>query len=361
MDESQTLYEGGRDGYHTYRIPSLLMVANGEILAFCEGRRDHPHDTGQIDLLMKRSTDGGRNWSSQEVVLSEPEMTCGNPCPVLDRETGVLVMAFCKNRSDGPQKMTMEGKAPRTVWTMQSPDHGRTWSQPVEITGSVKKSSWTWYGTGPGHGLQLTDGRLIIPCVHTTGLRFDETDRFGAHLIYSDDHGATWRIGAVLSYPGDECAAVQLDDGSVYLNSRTKKPCMERSFGISRDGGLSFLEEGPHPELPEPKTKSDGCQGSLLQVPAPEGEGTWLIFCNPACPSRKRRGLTLQVSRDQGRTWQAGLVLNPGPSGYSDLALTGHGAILCLFEAGEARYSERLVLVRLESEQVFGACPPVPF
>ncbi len=353
--ESHILFDGGRDGYHTYRIPALLVAANGDLLAFCEGRRDSKSDSGQIDLLMKRSTDGGRTWSDQTVVASEPGMTCGNPCPVVDRDTGHILMPFSKNRADGGEKLIVQGKAPRTVWITRSTNHGATWSEPEEITAQVKKNIWTWYATGPGHALQLASGRLIIPCDHKISVDIPHTDEafargVGSHLIYSDDHGATWQIGAILCLPGNECCALECDDGSVYLNCRTRSQYGVRSFGRSRDGGLSFIEEGFHPELFEPCRFQGGCQGSLLKLPGAAGGGSRFLFCNPATNSEERKRLAIHVSDDQGRTWREARVLFEGPSAYSDLALTTDGMVACLHEAGDKEYNERLVFTRFRPE-----------
>jgi len=68
----------------------------------------------------------------------------------------------------------------------------RSWSAPVEITAQVKKPEWTWYATGPGNGIQLKSGRLVIPCDHNT----TDNRRF-SHVIYSDDAGATWKLGGI--------------------------------------------------------------------------------------------------------------------------------------------------------------------
>lgn len=350
----QTLFTSGDGGYHTYRIPSLILTGNGDLLAICEGRRDSSSDTGQIDLLMKRSGDGGRSWSDQGVVITKPDMTCGNPCPVLDPATGALVLVFCQNRSADSEKDIKAGKASRTIWVMKSDDHGQTFSAPVEITPQVKKNTWTWYATGPGHGLALSGGRLVIPCDHNVGIRHDDTDPFGSHLIYSDDHGDTWRIGAILSLPGNECCALELDDGTVYLNCRTRSTYGVRSYGFSRDGGLSFLEEGFHEELVEPRRGNGGCEGSLLKLPRPDGGASILLFCNPATSEEDRKRLAIHVSRDQGRTWTETKVIHPGPAAYSDLAMTADGTVVCLYEGGEEEYKEGLQFCRFRPEEVLG-------
>ncbi len=344
--EPQALFEGGHDGYNTYRIPALIVAANGDLLAFCEGRRDSAGDSGQIDLLMKRSTDDGRTWNEQTLVATEPDVTCGNPCPVVDRATGHILMPFCKNLAEGSEPVIIQGKAPRTVWLTRSADHGRSWSDPVEITAQTKKNVWTWYATGPGQGLQLSNGRIVIPCDHMTGVHFDHNDPYGSHLIYTDDHGETWHIGAILSLPGNECCALECDDGSVYLNARTRKDPGVRSFGYSRDDGLSFIEEGLHRELSEPTMYAGGCQGCLLRLPGTDGTASSFLFCNPSGESRER--LAIHVSEDQGRTWREQQVLCEGPTAYSDLALLPDGSIACLYECGQDNPYEQIVFTRME-------------
>ncbi|MFP4175932.1 MAG: sialidase family protein [Candidatus Brocadiia bacterium] len=351
MDNSQVIFNGGEAGYNTYRIPALLRAPGGDLLLFCEGRKHDRHDTGQIDILMKRSQNGGDTWGAQEVVVSEPEMTCGNPCPVVDRATGHILLPFCKNRSDGGQNLIAQGKAPRTVWLTRSTDEGRSWREPEEITDQVKKNSWTWYATGPGHGIQLSNGRLVVPCDHNVGVYHQRgKDPYGSHVIYSDDHGETWHIGAILSLPGNECGVAEVDDDTLYLNARTRAEHGVRSYGFSYDGGLSFMEEGFHSELVEPQLYAGGCQGSLLKVRDPESEADLLLFCNPATSSEERKRLAIHVSEDGGHSWSEARVIQPGPAGYSDMVESEDGAIVCVHEAGNEAYHERLEVSRFSVE-----------
>ena len=340
------LWVSGQGGYHTYRIPALVVSTQGTILAFCEGRRDSRSDSGKIDLLLRRSSDGGRNWGETQVVCGEEAVTCGNPCPVVDAATGTIWLPFCKNLSDGPEKLIIEGKAPRTVWVTRSDDDGETWSDPVEITDQTKDPSWTWYATGPCHGIQLADGRMVVPCDLVVGRTFKRPeDPRHSHVIYSDDHGATWRIGGVLTEGTNESCAVETADGQVYLNARNhRQDDKHRAYAWSSDRGDSFGAWQRDPALPEPI-----CQASLTRfTTARDLDKNRVLFANPA--SFERMNMTVRLSYDECRTWPVAKALHPGCSAYSDLAVAPDMAILCLYERGEAGPYETLTLARFDLE-----------
>lgn len=338
--ELTDLFVSGRGGYHTYRIPALAVTPSGVLLAFCEGRLASSRDSGQIDLLLRRSADGGRTWTEAQVVATEPDITCGNPCPIVDRDTGAIWLPFCKNNANGPEHDIIAGKAPRTVWLTHSTDDGATWAAPREITPAVKRPDWTWYATGPCHGIQLRGGRLLAPCNHVAAKNFNLDDSYHSHVIFSDDHGATWQIGGTVPLDTNECCAVETADGGLYLNCRNRRGPRGRVTAWSRDGGTSFSPPVHDDTLIEPV-----CQASAARLTlAGAQERNRVLFCNPASLERTR--LTLRLSYDECRTWPAARVLHAGPSAYSDLAVLPDGTICCLFEQGDRSPYERLVLAR---------------
>ena len=140
MYEETKLFVSGTEGYNTYRIPALVVSNKGTILAFCEARKNAGSDTDDIDLALKRSFDNGQTWEPMRIIVDYGPNVAGNPAPVVDRDTGVIWLLFCKNLADGPEGMIIAGEAPRTVWVTSSADDGVTWAEPKEINGDVKAS-----------------------------------------------------------------------------------------------------------------------------------------------------------------------------------------------------------------------------
>ena len=336
------LFTSGQDGYHTYRIPALIGASSGALLAFCEGRKHGGADSGDIDLLVKRSTDLGRTWSEQRVIWDDGPNTCGNPCPVLDRETGVLWLLMTWNDGADPESRIVEqtSRDTRRVFITSSTDDGLTWAEPQEITARVKLPEWTWYATGPGAGIQIERGphrgRLLIPCDHIEA----ETKHFYSHVIYSDDHGETWQLGGRTPQAQvNECEVVELTRNRLMLNMRNygrSKPCRQVAF--SADGGLTWKDQHHDPTLIEPV-----CQASIRRYSWPERGENIILFSNPASDS-DRVNMTLRLSYDEGDTWPIAKTLHPGPSAYSSLAVLPNGEIACLYEGGEEHRREAIIL-----------------
>jgi sialidase-1 len=348
VQERTNLFVSGQGGYHTYRIPSLLATARGTLLAFAEGRKQGRGDAGDIDLLVRRSEDEGRTWQPPQTVWDDGPNTCGNPCPVADRDTGTIWLLMTWNRGDDPEPkiIAQESKDTRRVFVARSTDEGRTWSRPQDITAAVKPTNWTWYATGPGAGIQLERGphrgRLLIACDHIEA----RTRHYDSHVVYSDDRGRTWKLGG--STPGhqvNECEVAELAGHRLLLNMRNYDPAQRtRQQALSDDGGMTWTEQRHVPELLEPV-----CQASLRRFSWPgEGRRSVLLFANPASTRRER--LTVRASFDEGRTWPAARLLDPRPSAYSSLAVLPGGAIGILYEAGEKSPYETLVFGRFTLE-----------
>lgn len=334
------VFVAGEGGYHTYRIPSAIVTPRGSLLAFAEARRAGAADAGDIDLVSRRSDDGGRTWSPMVVVGDNGPNTFGNPCAVVDRATGTIWLLTTHNRGDDAERDILAGtsRGTRTVWVMKSTDDGRTWSVPVEITASAKRPGWTWYATGPGIGIQLRSGRLVIPANHAVA----GTQAHRAHLLSSDDHGANWSVGAISVDGTNESQVVELADGRLMLNSRNH-PAKARNFRVvstSVDGGQTLSAALEEPALPEPPA-----QASLIRLPtAAANGGQRLLFSNPAGPTRER--MTVRLSDDDGHTWPLARALHEGPAAYSCLVVLPDGTAGVLYERGDRSPYERISFAR---------------
>jgi sialidase-1 len=338
------VYVSGEAGYHTFRIPSVIATQNGTLLAFAEGRRVGASDAGDIDLVVKRSRDGGRSWSPLQVVGDNGANTFGNPCPVLDRKTGALWLLSTHNRGTDREKDIVAGTSQesRTVWAMKTLDDGETWSAPVEITASVKRPDWTWYATGPGIGIQTRGGRLVIPANHAEA----GSGVHRSHIIYSDDGGGHWSLGGSADAGTNESQIIELTDGRLMLNMRNHPPKPEnfRMVAISDDLGRTFSKASPDRALIEPPA-----QASLLRLTSVKtADRNRLLFANPASTARER--LTVRLSYDEGVTWPIARVVHEGPAAYSSLVALQDSSVGLLFERGDRSPYERITFARFTIE-----------
>jgi sialidase-1 len=346
--ERSVVFPPGLDGVVRYRIPGIVVSGRGTVLAFCEARRDSPKDWGEIEVHLRRSTDGGRTWlparhiahrgeriegNPHKPIGGEREQTVNNPVAIVDRDTGAIEFLYCVNYA--------------RCFSMRSTDDGVSWSEPVEVTAAFepfrRRYDWKVIATGPGHGIQLAGGRLVVPVWLAYGGVGDHGPSVAA-TIFSDDHGQTWRAGEVVMPDEGECrspnesALAPLSDGRVMMVSRSLSKPNRKLTAFSADGATGWTAPTFHPALWEPR-----CMAGLVAHPA-----GFLLFSNPhTLPldedgaeipggKGKRKNLSLKLSRDDGRTWPVNKPLEPGPSGYSDLAVLPDGTILCLYEAGNS-------------------------
>ena len=339
MDEiRQVLFRRG-EGAFAYRIPTIIALRSGRVLAFCEARRDSLSDSGRIDIVMRAGD--GLSFGPARTVICGDGNTVGNPCPVQDPTTGRLFLIYNANDADKPEPMILRGDGSRTVHIAWSDDEGETWSAPRDITSDVKKPDWTWYAVGPCHGAALPGGRLVFGCNHAVlDPAAGRSGPYTAHLICSDDHGRTWRLGPDFGPGTNECALAPFEDGGLLVNMRyiafggeANPHCRAQAY--SPDGGGHLTETTLRRDLTDPV-----CQGSLLTVRTARGEEALLSNAD----STRRGNLTVRRSADRGKTWTSERVVEPGPSAYSDMAQLPDGRVALLCEAGGDDPYERIDL-----------------
>jgi sialidase-1 len=327
---SRDVFTNRTEGYHTFRIPAIIATPKGTLLAFSEGRKNSRSDAGDIDLVLKRSTDGGKTWGKLQIVWNDGQNTCGNPCPVVDETTGRIWLPMTwnhgKDRESQIQKKTSIDT--RRVYITYSDDDGKTWAKPNEITAAAKKPAWTWYATGPGNAIQIRrgryKGRLVVPCDHNLLVAGKNVRR--SHCLTSDDHGKTWKISESVGDHTNECAVVELTDGRLLLNMRSYHGKHRRAISHSGDGGATWSPVKLDDALIEPV-----CQGNILRYSWPgKGGKSRILFSNPA--SRKRDHMTVRLSYDDGKTWPVSRLVYAGSAAYSNLVALPGGRFGLLYE-----------------------------
>ena len=361
--EKTDVFPSGMNGVALYRIPGVVVTTKGTVLAYCEARKDSRSDWGEIEVHLRRSTDGGKTWEAPKQIAhladriegnptkrvdGAREQTVNNPVAIVDRTTGAIEFLYCVNYA--------------RCFSMRSVDDGLTWSKPVEITESFrsfrKHYDWKVIATGPGHGIQLQSGRLVVPIWLAYG-KTGEHKPSAAATIYSDDHGMTWLAGEIaVPDEGDfgdpnETMITSLSDGRVMLVTRSVSSPNRKLITISRDGASGWSTPTFHDSLWEPI-----CMASIIQHPSTP---TTMLFSNPHSLGRdkhgveipagrgKRQNLSIKLSRDDGKTWPLNKTLEPGPSAYSDLAVLPDGMVLCLYEGDKAIVGARFNLEWIEA------------
>ena len=318
------------EGYPIFRIPAVITTTKGTLIAFCEGRTGG--DSGDIDLVCKRSTDGGKTWGDLQLVWNDGKNTCGNPAPVVDRDTGKVWLLMTWNLGSDDEKAIMEGtsKDVRHVYVTSSVDDGKTWAVPEKLS-NLRQEKWRWYATGPGNGIQLIagkhQGRLVIPCNHSD--HSGEGHPYRSHVVYSDDHGTTWKLGGIEESRTNESAVVELVGDRILHTMRSYHGKNCRAMAVSQDGGESWGKVYLDEALETPV-----CQASVLRYSRPEeketGGNSRLLFCSPA--GKTREHLTVWISNDEGQSWPLRKEIYQGGSGYSCLVVLPNHDIGVFFE-----------------------------
>lgn len=282
-------------GYERARIPGIVCTDRGNLIAYCELRRSDS-DWAVIDIGMKKSSNGGKNWSERKILVSgEGKNTVNNPVMITDGST--LHFLYCLNYC--------------RVFYMKSTDEGESWSEKRELTNSIRQQTgeffWSCIATGPTHGIRLSSGRLLVP----VWLSYNKEDAKSHHpsvvcVMFSDDSGESWKLGEISSSlcDGSEFCIAEIDS-AVVANIRHEgdKKCR----AVADIDSLCAIKNIRFDEnLPDPV-----CCAGLCSA------GEVLLFSN--CASDKSRtALTLRKLKKDGSILESLLI--SGKGGYSDVA-----------------------------------------
>lgn len=328
------LFKAGDAGYKTYRIPAIAVTRRGTVLATCAARFDSHSDFANIDTMLRRSTDGGETWTEQQVITNDGLNAVDNATFIIDPASDRVYLMYQVNYARAYLKV--------------SDDEGVTWSPPRDITDAFEvfrqRDGYNWraIAMGPGHGITLDSGRMVVPVWLST--QSPRCRPSVSATIYSDDRGQTWRAGDIMVHTTDrtpnpsEHALVQLADGRVMSNIRSESPTYRRLISYSDDGASAWSEPEFHEDLFDPI-----CMGSMVAWQSASDPGAaGILFSNAdsrgapeagtSFKGLERRNVSVRLSLDGGATWPVSRVVEPGPSGYSDLAVLGDGTVLLFYE-----------------------------
>ncbi|MFG2500365.1 exo-alpha-sialidase [Streptomyces sp. NPDC048441] len=354
---SQDLATAGT-GSPFYRIPALTTTTKGTVLAAYDARPTLGDLPGNIGIVVRRSTDGGATWGAQQVVRKDAAPKgYGDPSALVDRETGRVFLFYAASVNQGfAGSATGNDESDPNVLQADysySDDDGLTWKH-ERITADIKNPAWGGMFAASGEGIQLRRGTYKGRLIQQYAIRNNGANY--AVSAYSDDHGATWKMGTPVGPGGDENKTVELSDGRIMLNNRSAP---YRTVAYSSDGGVTYTPLQQDTELPDPANN-----GSITRfapdVDASHPRAKWLMFSNTATTSG-RSNLTVRLSCDNGQNWPVRKTVEAGAAAYSTLTPLSDGTaanprVGLLWE--RANY-QHITYSSFDLQWVGGVCAPV--
>ena len=323
------VFTSGTDGYHTFRIPAIETAADGSLLAFAEARkhgRSDPGGKGQdIDLVLKRSTDGGKTWSPMKIIEDPGELwSAANAATVVDRATGRVWVLYLRSKPGRSSGTSRPGTDDMQTLARYSDDHGVAWSEPIDLTKMARDyddPKWTCSVVGPGGAIQTRSGRLLAPVWKT----------WNTFAIYSDDHGKTWQRGGFApGLRGNENELVELADGRILMDARQAGGA-HRWRAISSDGGKTWARARPGEAV-----TACACAIERFTLKSAGDDRDRILWTGPKGPGR--RTLVVRVSVDEGKTFPHERLISDEAAAYSDLTVLKDKTAGVLWERGDYRF-----------------------
>lgn len=353
--ERSLVYRPGDYNSKFYRIPGIITAKDGSLVTVADKRIEHNGDLpAKIDVVSRRSTDGGKTWSEYVTVAEHNEIGgCGDPALVLDEKSGDILAIFSNGSG------IWEG-TPAHISVSRSSDNGMTWGPMVDINPQILTTD----PLGPqpikcqaafatsGRALQLADGRIMFALV-TRDLPEPGEDKVTGKVwvVYSDDGGHNWQVSKTpgIADAGNEAKIVELADGrlilSIRVNPRDRRFYNRRIFAYSDDRGETWSDPEPVYDLIEP-----GCNGDIIRY-THNGKDI-LLQSIPASPN-KRENVTIFASEDNGETWPYKKTVCTTPSAYSSMTEMADGRVGILTEESQnGHYSYSLWFTAIPIEEI---------
>lgn len=336
-----------QDSVHTYRIPGITTTDKGTLIAVYDIRYKHSGDLpANIDVGLSRSTDGGRTWEPMKIIMDmgapHENNGIGDPAVLFDPVKKKIWVAALWSKGNRSIAGSQPGLSPDTTGQfvlVSSDDDGRTWSEPYNITTQVKDPKWHLYFNGPGAGIAMQNGTLVFASQY-----WDESRKPGlphSSIIYSVDHGKTWKSGIGAKSNTTEAQVVETTPGTLMLNMRDNRGKF-RSVATTKDMGKTWVEHHTSYEaLPDPVSMA-----SLIRARVNvKGKLRDVLFFSNVASSTARFNTTIKASLDLGETWlpQNELALDyRNTFGYSALTKIDDNTIGILYEGSRDLYFIRV-------------------
>lgn len=315
----------------SYRIPAVIVANDGAIVTLTDKRKNNDVDLPQdIDVVARRSTDGGKTWSAPVTVAQGTGYGngFGDVC-VLKTSNGKLVALYV----GGPGYFSSTPSAPIRSYVSFSSDNGQTWTAPQNITsqifgdGCADPVRATWQGSffGSGRGLTLRDGRLMA-VISARGPGFTGSHNYA---VYSDDEGLTWNVSDLALTNGDEAKVVELNDGTILMSSRTGG---NRRWAKSTDKGLTWTSNGNWPQI-----WGNACDADIVRFTSTVDGFNKNRLLHTLPNANGRENLTMWISYDEGSTWGTKKTICPVTSAYSSIVSFDDGTIGVYYETDNSK------------------------
>ena len=340
---------GANETVSAFRIPALVTSNDGTLIAAYDIRYAHSGDlVADIDVGVKRSTDGGKTWGplikamdmGEYGGLDQRQNGIGDPCLLVDENTGDIfcfaVWAHGHGNDADTRSLAYAGKGFAIEDTPQfmmvvSTDDGQTWSDPINLTRQVKQYDWRMSFQGPGRGITMKDGTLVIPFQHQEG---EEKNMHGLYplnsgIAYSTDHGLTWHVHNFAHPITSECTVAEIAPGKLLLSMRDETDSHARRNFVTTDLGRTWTAHSSNG-----KWLDSTCEASMIHVDASKNSSgkDLVLLSNPNNTSRSR--MSIRTSIDQAESFGKVVLIDEGGSwGYSCLTMVDESTVGVLYES----------------------------